>query len=241
MFFHNALPFFLLTLISLSGCSQKDRIATKGTLQMKTQLYNKDGKPTFTHYLKIWHKDSLVIEEITGVNTVMTSKDTTTTFPLIGYKFIDPRSRTIYDYKTFSDTSRIVKTFPLTDSLMDGPGWNIYSEKAPAIGGESIALKDTFIENVNYKRYKCNFKWDNPEKVYLIGYFNCDNKDCMFSLEKFYSRKIQCPMVKFFSYRTSKTTPYGSMEVFYLSDTLSPEDIKVFDAWERNARNNPAQ
>jgi hypothetical protein len=224
------------------ACSSIGQVSNKGTIQLKTHFYNANGKPTFTHYLKIWYKDSVTITENTGVNTETdTANIETVTYPIILYRYIDLQSKTLYDYKNFSDTAEIINKAVLPDSLMTDIGWSFYSEKAPKIQGIPEPLSDTVIDNITYKRTKFSFAWHDPQKNFLIGYLRCDGKGDMFSLEKAYSRKFNCAMVKYFSYKFGMARPYASKEVYYISDTLTKEELKVFEAWERNAKEKPVK
>ncbi len=232
---------FLLSTILIS-CNSNGQSNTKGIVLRTTRFYNKVGKPTFTHYLKVWYKDSVCIQEIRGVNTATdTASITTVTYPLLFCRFIDLKSKTMYDYKTFSDTAKVFKKAVLPDSILSDAGWNFYSEKHPKIQGTPKPLSDTIVDNINYKRAKINFKVNDPKKNYLIAYFSCDGKGDMFSLEKDYSRGINCTMVKFFDYKVGVAKPFASIEVFYLSNELTKEQLNVFAAWEKNEKENPVE
>jgi hypothetical protein len=234
------LAFLLSTM--LFSYSSNGQLNTKGIVLNTTRFYNKEGKPTFTHYLKVWYKDSVCIQEIRGVNTATdTANNTTVTYPLLFCRFIDLKTKTMYDYKTFSDTAKTFKKAVLPDSVLSDAGWNFYSEKHPKIQGVPKPLSDTLIDDVNYKRAKINFKAYDPAKSYLIACFRCDGKGDMFSLEKDYSRKINCTMVKFFDYKVGAAMPFASIEVSYLSNELTKEELNVFDAWEKNEKENPVE
>jgi hypothetical protein len=240
-------PFNKLAVISVLllsdlffSCYSIRQSDTEGVVLNTTRFYNKEGKPVFTHYLKLWYKDSLCIQEIRGVNTVRdTSGITTVTYPLLFCRFMDLKSKTMYDYKTFSDTATIVKKAVLPDSILLDAGWNFYSEKDPKIIGTPEPLSDTVIENVEYKRAKFYFSLYNPKERYLIGFFRCNGSSDMFSLEKEYSRKINCTMVKYLDYKVGQARPFASIEVSYLSDKLTDNELRIFTAWEKNERENP--
>jgi hypothetical protein len=220
------------------SCSSNGQNSKRGIVRAITHFYNEKGKSTFTHYLKIWYHDSIAIQEIRGVTTVTSSEDTTVTYPLLFCRYMDLRSKMIYDYTSFSDTAGLIEQASLPDSLLDGPGWSFYSEKAPKIQGTPELLADTVIDNISYRRAKFSYTWYDPKKIFLIGYFRCDGKGDMFSLEKDFSRKWNCTMVKSFTYKFGMTIPYGSKEVEFLSDELTKGELKVFEAWERNAQQN---
>lgn len=230
-----------LPLIFIS-CLSKSQVSTKGIVQKITHLYNGDGKPTFTHYLKVWFKDSIAIEEITGVNTV-TRNDTviSITYPLQFCRYVNLKTKTLYDYKHFSDTAKIFHKAALPDSLWTDAGWSFYTDKAPVIKDTPAPLCDTMVANVLYKRAKFCFSWHDPQKDYIIGYFRYDLENRMFSLENAYCRKSNCTLMKYYNYRTGMSKPFGSKEIVYLSDALSKEQLNVFAAWEKNEKENPVE
>jgi len=229
--------------INLASCisTEQPKLADKsGQVQLKTHFYNLEGKQTFTDILRVWYKDSMAIEEIHKTKTVTdTANLTTVSYPVILYRYIDLRSKTLYDYKNLSDTAKVINKAVLPDSLMEDYGWSFYSEKAYRVKEKPEELSDTVIKNITYKRVKFNFPRDDPKENFLIGYYRCDNKGNLFSLEKSYSKKINCTMVKFYDFKAGESMPYASIEVDFVSDTLSGEELKIFDAWEQNARLNP--
>jgi hypothetical protein len=211
-----------------------------GVCEGVTHFYNKDGSPSFTHYLRIWFQDSIAIEKITGVNMITDTLNIQhVSYPVILYRYINLRTKTIYDYKNLSDTAKIIHKAVLPDSLMTDYGWSFYSEKNPRIVGTPELLSDTVIDNVNYKRIKFVFERDDPQKTFLIGYFICDGRQEMFSLEKIYSRKLNCSMIKFFQYNVGSKFPFASKEINSISNTLSNEMINIFKVWQKNEEQNP--
>lgn len=221
------------------SCSSSSQVMNSGVVIHKTFFYNKEGDTTFSHYMKIWYKDSLFIEEIRGVNTVTdASGKTTVTYPLLFCRFIDTRNKVLYDYKTFSDTARVFHKAALPDSLMLDAGWSFYSAKYPVISGSPESLSDTTIDNVTYKRKKFNFDSDNAAERFIIGFFRCD-RESIFSIEKKYSNSINCLLVKMFDYKTDAPAPFASKEIEFASETLTEAELMVFDAWEKNVKQNP--
>ncbi len=238
---HNCIISFISSsLIFLSCSSSKSQEIKQGIIQQKTQFYNTNGEVTFTHYIKLFFKDSVSVQEIRGVTTITdTANKKTVTYPLLFCRYIDLRSKALYDYETFSDTASIIHKAILPDSLMLDGGWSFYSEKAPIIQGTPETIPDTVINNINYKRAKFIFSWTDPKKTYLIGHFICDGRGDMFSLEKAYSRRQNCILVSFFDYKVNSVKPFASVELSFLSSILSKEELKILDTWERNAKNNP--
>jgi hypothetical protein len=232
---------FLINLTSCNSIGQMNMANQIGIVEVKMDFYNENGKPIYTDILRTWYKDSTVIEEVNRKNTVTASGKTTENYELILYRYIDLKSKTLYDYKSFTDTAKIINKAALPDSMMNDYGWSFYSDKIIQIQGQLEILSDTAIKDITYKRIKYSLLPGDAKKNFDIGYLKCDGKQSMFSLEKHYSPKINCTMLKSFSFHYGKATPYASLEVNFVSDTLSKEELKVFEAWESNAKNNPVK
>ena len=229
----------LLQFVSYMLPGQVSITGKYGVIHKIVHFYDEYGNPTFTDVLRIWYKDSAVIEEIHRINTVTVGDSTTVTYPLILCRYIHLRTKTYYDYKTFSDTAKIFNKAVLPDSQMRDYGWSFYSDKVLRIKGIPESLSDTVIDNITYKRVKFSFERHDPKKHFVVGYLRCDGRGELFSMEKQYSRERNCTMVKFFDFEYGREKPYASQEIEFVSDTLTKEEVKIFDVWEQNARQNP--
>src|SRR5258708_6634909 len=146
----------LFYFLSCNSITQENKPAHEGLVLMIT---NYNGRQSFIDTLKTWYKDSVAIEEIHRIN-IMTdaSNNTSINYSIMFYRFIDLRSKALYDYKAFSDTSKIFDKDVLSDSLMKNrQGWNFYSNEVPRIQGIPKLLTDTVIDNITYKRAKFHF------------------------------------------------------------------------------------
>jgi hypothetical protein len=197
-----------------------------------------NSQVAFSISSKIWYKDSLSIQEVPQTNFTEDEKGHKTREDFIShYVFIDPRTKSFYYYKNFSDTAKIIKKYSGTDSFFVHGGWNFYADKNIVDGGWPVPLSDTVINQVSYKRVK--FKRSFGQKEFnSIGYFRCDKKGTLFKMDKSYSEKLGCPMVKIDNFLPGRGQLAISNEVDFLADTLSAKELKVFDAWEKNAREN---
>jgi hypothetical protein len=234
--------FIFVLFIAWTSCSPTQKITDCGVVCVKFELYNKDTipfLPAFKSNYRIWYKDSSAIEEIQATNiTTDTTGKTTTEVVVLHYTFIDLRSRSFFEYKNFADTAIVLKKYSQPDSTPLLGGWNFYFDRNIDYTGLPQPLDDTVISQVKYKRVK--FNRGSGEKSYTsIGYFRCDKKGTMFRRDKSYSEKLGCPMVRTDNYPMGWKQPSSSMEVVFLSDTLTKEELKVFDAWERSAKLNP--
>ncbi len=231
---------FVLLSISIISCRSTSLKSTEGIVFLKTQFFDSLGKSRFINIIKIWYKDSLVIEKINRT-TIITyaGNQPTFSYSLLAFRYIDLPGNTWHDYNTFSDTAKQIKHGILPDSVFKDYGWCFYSNKTLQIQGQPQLLTDTIIDNTVYKRAKFSFLRQHPEKYFAIGYFRCDNKPAMFSLEKSFSRQLNCVLVKILNYQNGKPVPYASMEVGFISDKLTHEERKVFEVWQLNAKSNP--
>lgn len=223
----------------LLSCSAKPQNINSGIVRLKTVFYDSKGAPSFTDYKEVWYRNSLTIEEVKRANFVTIDSQTTMTFSTLLFRFIDLQENAFYDYNHFSDTALPFNKKHLPDSMMTDFGWSYYSHKVRRIQGVPQELSDTVIGLVSYKRIRFNFFGDSLAIVYKIGYYRCDGKGRMFSLEKKYSEKINCTMTKFDDFYFGSFSPFATTEIEFLSDSLTKEEHKVFDAWEQNEKKYP--
>ena len=98
---------------------------------------------------------------------------------------------------------------------------------------EPQVLADTIIDKVKYMRIRFT-KLKKRFADYDIGYLRYDNKGKLFSFEKAFSSKVNCTMTRYEDYQQGAVKPFVINELQFLSDTLSPTELKVFDAWRKN-------
>ena len=210
-----------------------------GILSLKTEFYDTSGNSIFMAPMKIWYYDSVAIEELVTIKSVTdTFKKTTVSIIPEAYRYIDLKNNSWYVYKTFTDTSRIVKSGVLPDTSFPDGGWTFYANNLP-MKAEPGILPDTMIGKIKYKRIKFSRLNSPLSNSYIIGYLRCDNKGNLFSLEKDYSKKVNCTMTKFYEFKGDALKPFASSQLDFLSDTLSEKELKVFTAWKKNERNYP--
>ncbi len=210
---------------------------TTGVLNLKTEFYDSTGKVVLIGPMKIWYKDSTVIEEVVRISIVTdTAGKTSVSYSPIAYKYIDLIKNSWYDYKSFDDTARIITSGVLPDSFFLGSGgWTFYANNV-RMKGQPEVMPDTMIGTIKYMRIKFSRLDNGALKSYVIGYLRCDNKGKMFSLEKNFSHTVRCTMTKVFEFKEGASRPFASRELEFLSDTLSMNERRVFDAWKENAK-----
>jgi hypothetical protein len=231
----------------LPACNQADstiipaKSDERGVLNYKTEFFDSNGASTLLMPTKTWYRDSAAIEEVVIIRRMTDPAGRTTlSYPIESYKYIDLKNKYWAEYKTFSDSSRIMKSGVLPDSLLPGHGWAFHINGLP-MKSEPEVLADTVIGNVKYMRIKFQIRKSKSTDTYVIGYLRYDNKGKLFSLEKKFSNKVNCTMTRCDEFREGSLKPFASSELEFLSDTLSSQESKVFDAWEQYAKKNPVR
>jgi hypothetical protein len=232
-------------LIMQSNCRQSPNKETSsytsgGIVVQRIDLYS-HGEVTISMPLKVWYMDSLVIEEIAKTKTfTYETKPLTLSVTPLWYRLIDLQKRMWFDFATFTDTARMIKKGNLPDKYFADHGWAFYSSKSLEYGGTPEKLHDTMIEGIPYLEYKFTDLRESMPNTYAIGYFRNDKKGNMFSLEKEFSNKMGYTMTKRFDYKDTSEYPYISMQLEFISDTLSQNEIKIFSAWKKKETHSVA-
>jgi hypothetical protein len=145
---------------------------------------------------------------------------------------LDPEKNVCYNYGCFSDTAAVLKRYSDVDSVVKNGGWNFYSTRKFEYNA-SNNLSDTVINHTDYGRIRLDKKV-NGTSAYLIVYFRCDKKRTLVKVFKPLSDSIGCPIVRDDSFIRDKL--FMSRELEFRSDKLSQNELKVFEAWEKNAK-----
>jgi hypothetical protein len=242
--YKTALFFFIF--FSLFGCAGKREICKNcGLIALKLREYSKDSAkyirlPQFRDRTS-WYKDSFVIQE---VNYIFQESDGhgnyNFTVTVDRYKFIDLRTRDIFEYKNFSDTARIIKKCAPGDSSCIRECWRFWDNPDLMQQGTLKKISDTTLDGITYKRVE-NKQIVQTEKgeleFYQIGYFRSDLKNPLFKFNIPVSNRLGYPMVRYDAFFVPDAYPLQYVELEYFPRKLTPEELKVFAAWERNAKN----
>lgn len=180
---------------------------------------------------KILYIDNRSIQQIPQLNIIEDSSGKKTYTKILYYSYLNPDKNVCYNYRNLSDTARILKYYTDIDSVDIDGGWNFYSNKNLQYDS-STNLNDTVINGINYNRIRLDKKI-NGNSIYFHVYLRCDKKGTLIKFFKPLSDQIGCPVVRIDTYQRNRLTTSG--EIQFLSDKLSQEELKVFDAWEKNA------
>jgi hypothetical protein len=234
----------------ISSCSSQKKCINCGTVLYKNRLLSNGlnlfpfSQDAMSYDRKVWFRDSLVIAEGLQIN-INTDPYGHETRELVvnKYVFMDLKKRTYYENSNFSDTASVIDKYRHPDSGRSRDGWDFYS-KIDVINPEYREfIPDTVIAGISYKRVQSFvMKKDQlgDEKIFQIGYFRCDKKNNLFSKDRVLSETVGCPMLRLDNYSPSRQIHF-SWEVEMLDNNLTPRQMKVFDAWEKYAENNPVK
>ena len=242
---HNSyiLLFFFLIFLIISCCPERNLIR-EGFTQLRSRDYDSIKREfineSFMPEMNIWVKGNLVIQEIKVINTTDSDGVITRETPVAYYLFMDRKSKTFYNYSSFSDTARILDKYTQADTaeIRGLGGWSFYKKRDLKITDSLQPLSDTTINNIIHKRFKFKLKTSNNESLVII-YLRCDKKGTVLLFDKTLSEKLGCPIVRLDYLPTPQNPSPVSSEIVFLRDSLSKEELKVFDAWEKNIKKYP--
>jgi hypothetical protein len=227
-----------------TSCSAQKSCVNCGLVVIKARFFDS----TSGRYIPIpqfrdktmWYKDSIVIQEVSHIYQNEDIYHNITWKVLVDrYKYIDMRTKSIYEYYSFSDTAKLIKRCAPNDTICISECW-VYRPKNDFMPNVPyINLPDTVINSVNYKRIKAIQLLDTEKgkvEFAIIGYLRCDKKDGIFLFSKDFSRKIGCQLTRFEENYTPSVYPADNGEIDYLPRKLNDQELKVFAAWEKNAK-----
>jgi hypothetical protein len=236
------LPILLLCLVN--GCSTKEANSSEGLAEYVMRIYSgivtDTTKPEVMIPAKIWYKDSLAIEEDVSLQIITDSKNRETRRVKIrNYRFNDLRARSIYVYGTFSDTARMISKYSFDDTTVKKTGgWGFNENRELNYVGNPQPLPDTIIGGTKYERLRVLTEEKNVQYKATL-YFRCDRPNSIFSYEKHFSKEKGCPSVKVINQMPDDKFGAILLELNFLRDTLSSDELKVFNAWEKYSKENP--
>lgn len=239
----NCVMLFCMTQF-LTTCYAQKRCTSCGTAVVKLKYYDTTTKQFIAipqaRDIKMWYKDSCIIQEYLHIfQGKDESQNTTWNTSVEKYKYIDLRTKEIYEYYTFSDTAKPMRKCAANDSDCIRGCW-IYRTKNDFVPDVAlINMPDTLIDGVRYRRAQtkqASITEKGKFEDILVLYMRCDMKDLFFFFSKQFSLKMGCPLVRFESYTIPALYPGGQGLIDYSPNALSTQELKVFAAWEKNAK-----
>lgn len=192
-----------------------------------------------------YYRDSLGIEEQIILQSRSTNGVLDTSYSEIYYyKFSDLKSNTEIHFKTFTDTATPIKMFKIIPDTIIKSAWMYYGYDKP-IDPETSAsiLADTIIDGIKYKRiltYSTHKIGNKIDTSFTLHYANCNSKLPMFQynirLSKKYANGCPIQMLDQYWYSTSMKLRF---KLDFFRGSLTTQEHKVFDAWEKYAKKHP--
>lgn len=225
-------------MILFYGCNSQGQ--DQGIIKIHTYFFGLDSLTTIPPLdisYRILFKKNRSIQEVPLIISSEDSSGEKTLVKIKHYSYLNPDENVCYNYRELSDTAEVLENYSDIDSVSKSGGWNFYSNRKFEYNS-SKNLSDTVINNFTYGRIKLDKKI-NDISGYLIIYFRCDKKGTLIKIFKPLSDSIGCPIFRDDSFIKNKL--FMTRELEFISDKLSPYELKIFEAWERNEKQNPAK
>lgn len=237
----NQIVLFAGLVVLTASCSSRKMAHRSGTVLLISKGWDPATKGFIEVPLlkkgKLWYRDSLVIMEAVRTHQDRDASGKTTFQHFTdGYIFLDLRTRWFSEYPVFSDTSQSVKIYTQADTTLILGGWNFYGPRAWEVLEPLTDMADTAIEGIKYSRVLFYAKYPT-DTLQQIAYLRCDRKGTLFHLHKDFITHKGCPAVRIDGVSTAKYPYPLSWTIEFTRDQLTPQEEKIFDAWERNTRN----
>ena len=237
-----------------SSCYSVKKCQNCGSVLLKHRMLNAEtGEFILLAYerdRKVWYMDSLIIGEGAHVDIENDRYGNSTWKTYVGeYTFIDLRTKSYYEYLTFSDTAKIVDSYFEAAVGGNKRGWKFFSSNVLFPIEKTVNLSDTIMDGRPYKRIKTidsvkvlnaqDQKGNDSTQIQIrIGYIRCDLQTPIFSMDKNVEKRLGCQVVRFDQIAPSNQSII-STQIEFLSQPLTEKEIKVFNAWKTNMKKYP--
>jgi hypothetical protein len=234
---------FLMPLIFLVACYStiEKHVAVQGVVIDKLSFLTMDGKSTFEAKQKIWQNDSAFIQEVNTAVSNTTDGIRKTIYEPIFYRYMSIKTKLYFDYYHFSDTAVSFRNNTLPDTfILDNvlnSTINFANERRFPIKSIPRVLGDTIVDKKNYTKVWFQTNFSDTNRVYYIGLIEKGCTNYFRSKESYYSKQLGGCLVCIWEYYDNNTYPSVRSDYEHIADTLTQEELKVFAAWERNAKN----
>jgi hypothetical protein len=223
---------YIVIILLLSGCQANGQLQDKGQALITSYYYSKkSGKLMDSICFRVWWDGNQSILQVPLIRFEEDAAGNRKDWVEINhYSFLDPQKNVCYNYKSFTDTAKVLKAYSDIDSVEVDGGWNYLSKEGLRFETAS-RLSDTTINGENFQRLYAHRK-DGEYLIDFFMYMNCDVKAGNVKLHKHLSDSLGCPIVRNDTYINDRL--YSSLRFTFVSDRLTEEEIKVFEAWRKN-------
>lgn len=198
-------------------------------------------KSTRIPEFKIWYLENCIIEEIKRTHHHTDSNGNyTMKVEIVHYTYVDLKNNYLYDYGSFSDTSSIIRKYSIKDRQYIH-GWHFFNYQGGRITRPIKVLGDTLINSIPYNYYEL-FITNSDTGTYeskIIAFTRCDKKGAVIEFAKSIDTSFPCPLTRMDYVPQDAAGLPLSFEIEFVREKLTSEELKVFQAWERNAKQNP--
>lgn len=237
--------FICIFFISCGGkkASVSEKIRTE-VIEYKLYHHNPAGDETSLIFSpsieKIWYRDSMAIETVSSGHTFIDKNGIREENSILWYRFNDLRSASVFEFKTFTDTARLIRKYSYLDtSIQIISGWNFPYKRKWVYRGDPESMADTVIDNISFKRFRLHTGSVKMPAI-MICYFRCDKKGTIFTHDPYLSQLADgCPLTHLYYYPVLKKGLHITADVRFVSDSFTAIEEKVFDAWAKYAKENP--
>lgn len=231
--------FLLLLLATHSAAQQNCRGCGAGF--SRDRIYepalNTYVLPKYERDPKFWFYDSMVITERHRLNIEKDGKGKERWWrEVIGYTFLDVRTKCFYNYGHFSDTARIQKATRQMGEGQSKSGWNYFLQ--PRIPHQSVPLTDTVLYGTNCHRLLGFWLVQSDTVLVETMYYVSEAKSPLISCGKTVVDGKRFSIIRLDDFSVAnKIRHYSFIDV--TSQNLTQKEMKVFGAWKRNAARHP--
>jgi hypothetical protein len=227
------LKLFLLFWISilLQKCVSEKQ--NQGQVVFQRRFYDGERKTlqkdsTYSDRVLLFH-NGYVIQPARISNVVVDPmKKVTIDTSIDRYIFYDFQKKLVSEFDSFTVTARLLKKYPLVDSVFIPNTWNFYRTKELIFRDSLYTLDDTVMNNISYSRVVGTKKGGHQ----IIGYSRNDIKNSLFHLDKPLDDKMNGTIVRIdYWYLPANKAMISSFN--FIRNYLTSEEKAVFNAWKK--------
>lgn len=189
-----------------------------------------------------WFRKNAIIEEIGISPSFFHDVFIDNRFKGVRYVFKNFNDSTVYEYGSMTDTATCLGIYKLFSDIELTNGTSVNKgilDITPVAG--PFKLADTTIDNITYRRFTIETDTAGLH-VMNTHYLQCDYPDIL-SLAPWHNKIFGCPtlihVVSTVEFKPKGTGESGVWKNTLIRDSLTEEEVKVFNAWEEYAKNNP--
>ncbi len=226
----------ILSIMFMYACTPQKKTSESGLVIHTTKIYDTLSK-TFRSVrslpeIKIWFQDSLLIEEVMYLTTKDSGGKILPVLYIDHYLLVDLRKKWFCEFSSFSDTARLLKSFPAEGASV--AGLNFFPKGKDSFTRAPMALADTTIDSIRLKRYLVHFvepQLNILEEWSMIAYSSCRSGNRIFKYLSESDFPANCLITRIDYVPTPEHSTPLSLEMHFIRNTLTAEEQKIFKAW----------